>query len=107
MADEIYVPIHLDINFKNKKASFLAGFFIADIQRKMVGTAGFEPTTPTPPVWCATWLRYAPTINFARFACAVLCVSTARDRHNTLNDLDCKKLLGSIVAELMSLPNRP
>ena len=27
----------------------------------MVGTAGFEPTTPTPPVWCATWLRYAPT----------------------------------------------
>jgi hypothetical protein len=26
----------------------------------MVGTAGFEPTTPTPPVWCATWLRYAP-----------------------------------------------
>lgn len=26
----------------------------------MVGTAGFEPTTPTPPVWCATRLRYAP-----------------------------------------------
>ena len=27
---------------------------------KMVGTAGFEPTTTTPPVWCATRLRYAP-----------------------------------------------
>src|SRR3546814_6680757 len=26
----------------------------------MVGAAGFEPTTPTPPVWCATRLRYAP-----------------------------------------------
>ena len=28
--------------------------------REMVGTAGFEPTTTTPPVWCATRLRYAP-----------------------------------------------
>src|SRR3546814_20583980 len=28
---------------------------------RMVGAAGFEPTTPTPPVWCATRLRYAPT----------------------------------------------
>ncbi len=27
----------------------------------MVGAAGFEPATPTPPVWCATGLRYAPT----------------------------------------------
>ena len=27
---------------------------------KMVGTAGFEPATTTPPVWCATRLRYAP-----------------------------------------------
>ena len=27
----------------------------------MVGTAGFEPTTPSPPVKCATKLRYAPT----------------------------------------------
>jgi hypothetical protein len=26
----------------------------------LVGTAGFEPATPTPPVWCATRLRYAP-----------------------------------------------
>ena len=28
---------------------------------KMVGAAGFEPTTPSPPVKCATRLRYAPT----------------------------------------------
>ena len=28
----------------------------------MVGTAGFEPTTTTPPVWCATRLRYAPIV---------------------------------------------
>ena len=27
----------------------------------MVGATGFEPATPTPPVWCATGLRYAPT----------------------------------------------
>ena len=26
----------------------------------MVGTTGFEPATPTPPVWCATKLRYVP-----------------------------------------------
>ena len=26
----------------------------------MIGTAGFEPTTPTTPKWCATKLRYAP-----------------------------------------------
>ena len=27
---------------------------------KMVGTARFELATTTPPVWCATRLRYAP-----------------------------------------------
>jgi hypothetical protein len=26
----------------------------------MVGMAGFEPTTTTPPVWYATRLRYIP-----------------------------------------------
>jgi hypothetical protein len=26
----------------------------------LVGTTGFEPVTTTPPVWCATRLRYAP-----------------------------------------------
>jgi hypothetical protein len=25
-----------------------------------IGAAGFEPTTPTTPKWCATKLRYAP-----------------------------------------------
>lgn len=28
----------------------------------MVGVAGLEPATPTPPVWCATRLRYTPLI---------------------------------------------
>src|SRR5690606_13480693 len=32
----------------------LAGF------PRLVGATGFEPATPTPPVWCATRLRYAP-----------------------------------------------
>ena len=27
-----------------------------------IGTAGFEPTTPTTPKWCATKLRYAPDL---------------------------------------------
>ena len=30
---------------------------------KLVGTAGFEPATTTPPVWCATRLRYAPKMD--------------------------------------------
>jgi hypothetical protein len=30
-----------------------------------IGAAGFEPTTPTTPKWCATKLRYAP--NFTDF----------------------------------------
>ena len=30
--------------------------------RSLVGTAGFEPATTTPPVWCATRLRYAPKV---------------------------------------------
>ena len=28
---------------------------------KLVGARGFEPPTPTTPLWCATRLRYAPT----------------------------------------------
>ena len=39
----------------------------------MVGTAGFEPTTTTPPVWCATRLRYAPNgVDSTSFASANL-----------------------------------
>ncbi len=30
----------------------------------MVGTAGFEPATTTPPAWCATRLRHAPIITY-------------------------------------------
>ena len=30
--------------------------------KRMVGAAGFEPTTPCPPDKCATGLRYAPTM---------------------------------------------
>lgn len=30
-----------------------------------VGVAGFEPTTPTTPKWCATGLRYTPNMLFA------------------------------------------
>lgn len=30
------------------------------LKKKVVGVAGFEPTTTTPPVWCATRLRYTP-----------------------------------------------
>ena len=29
--------------------------------QQMVGAAGFEPTTTSPPDWCATRLRHAPT----------------------------------------------
>ena len=30
--------------------------------KNLVGVAGFEPTTTTPPVWCATRLRYTPIL---------------------------------------------
>ena len=33
---------------------------IASMHMELVGTTGFEPVTTTPPVWCATRLRYAP-----------------------------------------------
>src|SRR3954462_6508461 len=29
--------------------------------RSLVGAAGFEPTTTSPPDWCATRLRHAPS----------------------------------------------
>ena len=34
----------------------------------MVGTAGFEPTTPDTPWQCATKLRYVPTLRFILLA---------------------------------------
>jgi hypothetical protein len=33
----------------------------AFVKPRLVGAAGFEPTTPCPPGRCATRLRYAPT----------------------------------------------
>ena len=32
----------------------------------MVGATGFEPATPSPPVRCATKLRYAPSTLYSR-----------------------------------------
>ena len=40
-----------------KKATQMGGLFCI-----LVGLAGFEPTTPSPPVKCATRLRYSPRI---------------------------------------------
>ncbi len=31
------------------------------LEKNLVGARGFEPPTPTTPLWCATRLRYAPT----------------------------------------------
>ena len=60
----------------------------------LVVTAGFEPTTPTPPVWCATRLRYAPTArtigdDFRRDNALKdgLCVSATRIRQESLERL--------------------
>ena len=50
----------------------------------MVGAAGFEPTTPSPPVKCATGLRYAPTCQKGSFSIG----STARG---------CKRKIGAIT----------
>ncbi len=33
------------------------------VKKRLVGTGGFEPTTPCTPCKCATRLRYAPTKN--------------------------------------------
>ena len=33
----------------------------------MVGLTGFEPATPTTPRWCATKLRYSPTLYLLNF----------------------------------------
>ena len=56
----------LDNLENNALKAFSQGFRASALARhwltleKMVGTAGFEPATTTPPVWCATRLRYAP-----------------------------------------------
>jgi hypothetical protein len=45
----------------NKKPPHLGGGTKLELAGlKKIGAAGFEPTTPTTPKWCATKLRYAP-----------------------------------------------
>ena len=41
------------------------------VEKEMVGVAGFEPTTTSPPDWCATRLRYTPTreADYSRSRC--------------------------------------
>ena len=34
-----------------------------NIREELVGARGFEPPTTTTPRWCATRLRYAPSVN--------------------------------------------
>lgn len=41
---------------------FLPNFVFYSSLIQLVGTIGFEPTTPCPPDKCATKLRYAPTV---------------------------------------------
>ena len=47
---------------------------LLDFREKLVGVAGFEPATPSPPVKCATRLRHTPTkraLYAPRFSCAM------------------------------------
>ena len=58
---------HLGISEETQNRMIKEGKVILSILKassrfKMVGTAGFEPATTTPPVWCATRLRHAPII---------------------------------------------
>ena len=48
---------------KNVYESIDYGRYWIMLDKKMVGTTGFEPVTTTPPVWCATRLRYAPKMD--------------------------------------------
>ena len=60
----------------------------------MVGAAGFEPTTPTPPVWCATRLRYAPN--------AAINKATTRDtQRKTLLENPVKNSGGNLAVPLV------
>lgn len=52
--------------------SLLTKKFINGNEITEIGAAGFEPTTPTTPKWCATKLRYAP-IKLARFNVSYVC----------------------------------
>ena len=52
MLREMYISLQ-----QNQKKTSNDVFF----KKLLVGTAGFEPTTPCPPGRCATKLRHAPT----------------------------------------------
>ncbi len=63
MSDEAYLFTGIERNDDEKPLSRRA-IYINQRNRsggKVVGAKGFEPPTPTPPAWCATRLRYAPT----------------------------------------------
>jgi hypothetical protein len=47
---------------KNKKSLKVVETLL-NSAKFLVGQAGFEPTAPTTPRWCATKLRYCPFIN--------------------------------------------
>ena len=56
LKDELSIVKPFNYNGLSKKKTSNDVFF----KELLVGTAGFEPTTPCPPGRCATKLRYAP-----------------------------------------------
>ena len=52
-----------------------------------IGAAGFEPTTPTTPKWCATKLRYAPLEGSYHSAFPVLLNRVERFSRRSVNSL--------------------
>ena len=50
-----------------------------------IGAAGFEPTTPTTPKWCATKLRYAPSDSSYHKASTALILLRMRARRRALS----------------------
>ena len=49
------------MRYRNGFSDLLGKLTIFNLLILLVGTIGFEPTTPCPPDKCATKLRYAPT----------------------------------------------
>ncbi len=67
----------------------------------MVGARGFEPPTPTTPLWCATRLRYAPTL--FQTVKPVLTLSRARGLFRASCPLPCGRS-GCLPAILVEPP---
>ncbi len=55
------------MTYQNRDLLSLRDTMIYDRLIQLVGTIGFEPTTPCPPDKCATKLRYAPTLIFINY----------------------------------------